>query len=345
MRLFKVFAVFAVVAVSASAFAADDFTVNPFVRFQMASEFVGPNTMSHDFDLSGITLEKKFGDNLSIVATPGFMRKNMISGNPAARNNTVDFVLVNGYFKINDLTSCCGDYGLALTVGQFESPMYLMEQYYQPFRFIRNSIDSTLMPANYVEMGAMLAQSYFDESIVASLIYSSGRGMWNGFNNPVDTLGNAGAFILTATFAPFKTFDNEALKDLALTINWKALNRTTERSNYNLLLGYKYADFATSFEYIGTYSKNNDANQIKAMSFGASYDVWKNLQPLVRWDYVDSKDLTVTGTRYGHVFLLGLNTKWFEDKLQAAISYDQTYCPDTKVNASKRVMLSTQVSL
>ena len=169
--------------------------------------------------------------------------------------------------------------------------------------------------------------------------------MWNGFNNPADTLGNAGAFILNATFAPFKTFDNEALKELALTINWKALNRTTERSNYNLLLGYKYAGFATSLEYVGTYSKNNDANQIKAMSFGASYDVWKNLQPLVRWDYADSKDLTVTGTRYAHVFLLGLNTKWFEDKLQAAISYDQTYCPDTKVNASKRVMLSTQVSL
>ena len=40
-----------------------------------------------------------------------------------------------------------------------------------------------------------------------------------------------------------------------------------------------------------------------------------------------------------------MNTKWFEDKLQAAVTYDQTYCPDVMVTAAKRFMISTQVSL
>jgi hypothetical protein len=344
-RLFKVLAVFAVVAVSASAFAADDLTVNPFLRFKMQSEFVTDQT-SMDFDLSGVTIEKKFGNNFSAVVTPGFMRKNVITNVAAVAgaNNTVDFVLVNGFFRINDLTSEYGDYGLALTVGQYESPMYFVEQNYQPFRFVMQPLDSRLMPANYVELGAMLSKSFFEDSLMVSLMYSSGRGMWNGYNNPVDGLGNAGAAVLTTTIAPFKTFDNEALKELALTFNWKAVGRTTATSNYNLLLGYKYAGFATSLEYLGTYSKGNTAD--KAMSFGASYDVWANLQPMVRWDYSDNKggSLNVVNT-YEHIFLLGVNTKWFEDKLQAAVTYDQTYCPDVKITAAKRFMISTQVSL
>lgn len=342
MRLFKVLAVFAVVAVSASAFAADDFTVNPFLRFKMQSEFVNDQT-SMDFDLSGITIEKKFGDNFSAVVTPGFMRKNAITGAAAVANNTVDFVLVNGFFKINDLTKEYGDYGIALTVGQYESPMYFAEQAYQPFRFVMQPLDSRLMPANYVELGAMVSKNFFENALMVSLMYSSGRGMWNGYNNPADALGNAGASVLTTTIAPFKNFDVEALKELALTFNWKAVARASERSNYNFLLGYKYAGFATSLEYLGTYSSNNDVNKIMALSFGASYDVWENLQPMVRWDYADSKDITLA--RYEHIFLVGLNTKWFEDKLQAAITYDQDYLPDTKTTAAKRFMISTQVSL
>ena len=222
--------------------------------------------------------------------------------------------------------------------------MYFVEQNYQPFRFVMQPLDSRLMPANYVELGAMLSKSFFEDSLMVSLMYSSGRGMWNGYNNPADVLGNAGAAVLTTTIAPFKTFDNEALKELALTFNWKAVGRTTATSNYNLLLGYKYAGFATSLEYLGTYSKGNTAD--KAMSFGASYDVWANLQPMVRWDYSDNKggSLNVVNT-YEHIFLLGVNTKWFEDKLQAAVTYDQTYCPDVKVTAAKRFMISTQVSL
>jgi hypothetical protein len=161
-RLFKVLAVFAVVAVSASAFAADDLTVNPFLRFKMQSEFVTDQT-SMDFDLSGVTIEKKFGNNFSAVVTPGFMRKNVITNVAAVAgaNNTVDFVLVNGFFRINDLTSEYGDYGLALTVGQYESPMYFVEQNYQPFRFVMQPLDSRLMPANYNAFKELLRR-FFD---------------------------------------------------------------------------------------------------------------------------------------------------------------------------------------
>ena len=252
-RLVKVFAVFAVVAISASAFAADDLSVNPFIRFKMMSDFVAPKTTSHDFDLSGVTIEKKFGENFLAVVTPGFARKSAFSGVAAATNNTVDFLLVQGYFKINDLTRTYGDYGVALTVGQYESPMYLVEQSFQPFRFVMSPLDSRLLAANYVELGAMVSKSFFEDALMTSVMYSSGRGMFNGFNNPVDALGNAGATVLTATAVPFKTFDNDAVKDISVTVNWKAAARTSVRSNYNLLLGYKYAGFASSLEYLATY--------------------------------------------------------------------------------------------
>ena len=344
-RLVKVFAVFAVVAISASAFAADDLSVNPFVRFKMTSDFVAPKATGFDFDLSGVNIEKKFGNNFSAVVTPGFERKSAFSGAVATANNTVDFLLVQGYFKVNDLTKEYGDYGVALTVGQYESPMYLVEQAYQPFRFVMSPLDSKLLPNNYVELGTMVSKSFFENALVTSIMYTSGRGMFNGFNNPVDSLGNAGAAVLTATASPFKTFENDAVKDFSVTVNWKAAARTSARSNYNLLLGYKYAGIASSLEYLATYSTTNSLDQIKALSFGASYDVCANLQPMVRWDYTDSKDITVAGAPYQHLILLGVNTKWFENKLQAAVTYDQDYSPNTKATDAKRVMISTQVSL
>ncbi len=344
-RLVKVFAVFAVVAISASAIAADDLSVNPFVRFRMTSDFVAPKTTGFDFDLSGVTIEKKFGENFSAVVTPGFARKNEIARVATVGSNTVDFVLIQGFFKVNDLTREYGDYGIALTVGQYESPMYLIEQAYQPFRFVMSPLDSRILSINYVELGAMVSKSFFEDALMTSVMYSSGRGIWNGYNNPADALGNAGAAVLTATVSPFKTYENDAMKDLSVTINWKAFARTSARSSYNLLLGYKYAGFATSLEYLATYSTTNSLDQVKASSFGASYDICANLQPMIRWDYTDSKDATITGAPYQHLMLVGVNTKWFESKLQAAVTYDQDYRPDTKATVAKRVMISTQVSL
>jgi hypothetical protein len=331
----KVFLMFVSAVVFCTAAHADDLKVSPFLRLKMTSDFVSDQT-GHDFEISGVKIEKDVTDNLAVAVTPGFLRASALSGTTTA-NNTLDFFLVEGYFKINDLTSTYGDYGLALTAGQYIAPFHKMEQYYQPYMFVMRPIDFRMMPNNYGELGVMLSQSFFDDMIMANLAYSSGAGIWN----PTMIIPNTGALILTATFFPFKTMD-EVINELSLTVNVKSVLRATERSNYNFLLGYKYAWLATSLEFLKTYSSDR-LNDISALSFGLSADVYGPFQAMARWDYSDDNALApVTGSRYDHDFLVGINTKWFDDKLQAAVTYDQSYDPQAKTTKAKRIMLATQ---
>jgi len=337
----KFFAVLFVVAFAAPAFAQDDVKINPFLRLKMVDNTTA-KTNSVDFDLSGVQISKKFSDNLSVTVTPGFYRESLYgNGHAIANNDALNFALIEGYLSINDITKTYGDHGIGLMAGQYESRFYQMEQYYQPFRFIDRPLDYKMMVNNYVDLGVMMGKSFFDEAINLSLGYVSGVSYVGEFT-PADENDNinAGGVHLVAAFFPFKKF-GDGLKDLSLTFNLKSIFRSNARSNYNFLLGYKYAGFATSLEYLKTYSSNR-ATDIQAMSFGASYDVWGPIQALARWDYSDDKSAT---NQFDHVFLLGMNTKWFDGKLQAALTYDQEYDPQTKTNIAKRIMLATQVSL
>jgi hypothetical protein len=331
----KFFAILFVVAFSAPVFAQDDVKIDPFLRLKMVDDTT-TKTNAIDLDLSGIQISKKFSDNLSMTVTPGVYRGSIYNMNPAANAN-LSFALVEGFFAINDISKGYGDYGLGLVAGQYESPFYKMEQYYQPFRFIYSPLDSKLMSSEYVDLGLMMTKSFLENAINLSLGYVSGL---NYFTDPSDGAVNAGGAHLVANFAPFKKF-GEGLKDLSLTFNLKSVFRATARSNYNFLLGYKYEKFATSLEYLKSYSSVR-ATDIQAVSFGASYDVWGPIQALARWDYSDDKSAV---DQHDHLFLLGMNTKWFDSKLQTALTYDQEYDPSAKTTIAKRIMVATQVSL
>jgi len=325
----KFFAVLLVVAFAAPAFAQDDVKINPFLRMKMVNNTT-TKTNTVDFDLSGVQISKKFGDNFSATVTPGFYRDPMVTN---AANTALNFQLIEAFFAINDITKNYGDYKIGLVAGQYESAFYKMEQYYQPFRFIYKPLDSKLITDNYLDLGVMAGTSFLDDAINVSLGYLSGISTNN------DNI-NAGGAHLVAAFFPFKKF-GEGLKELSMTFNLKTIFRNTARSNYNLLVGYKYAGFATSLEYLKTYSSAR-ANDIQATSFGASYDICTMLQALARWDYSDNK---AAANQFDHLFLIGMNTKWFDSKLQAALTYDQEYNPQAKINVAKRIMVATQVSL
>ena len=338
----KFFAIFFVVALSATVFAQEsDLKVDPFLRVKMVDNTMA-KTNSVDFDLSGIQISKKFNDNLSVMVTPGFYRESLYgNGHGDVNSDYLKFVLIEGYMSIKDITNTCGNCGIGLVAGQYESPFYKMEQYYQPFRFIYSPLDSKLMINNYVDLGVMLTKSFFEDAINLSLGYITGVSWVGEFTPAIENDNiNAGGAHLVATFFPFKKFGEE-LKDLSLSFNLKSVFRGMARSNYNFLLGYKYDRFATSLEYLKTYSSVR-TNDIQAVSFGASYDVWGPLQALARWDYSDNKAAL---NQHDHLFLLGMNTKWFDGNLQAALTYDQDYDPSAKTNIAKRIMLATQIRL
>jgi hypothetical protein len=187
----------------------------------------------------------------------------------------------------------------------------------------------------------MFTQSFLDEAINVSLGYITGVSYVGEFTPAVENDNiNAGGAHLVVTFFPFKNFE-EGLKELSFTLNLKSVFRGTARSNYNLLIGYKRDKFATSLEILKTYSSVR-ATDIQAVSFGASYDVWGPLQALARWDYSDNKSAVNV---HDHLFVLGMNTKWFDSKLQAALTYDQDYDPSAKTTIAKRIMIATQVCL
>jgi len=340
----KFLTVLCVVALSAPAFAASapasgEVKINPFLRMKMVDNDVSKTNNVYT-DLSGIQFSKKFGDNLSVTVTPGFTGANF-TGEAPSLGGTMNFELIEGFFAINDITKGYGNYGIDFVAGQYESVFYKMEQNYQPFRFIYMPIDSKLMSEEYVDLGAMVGKSFANGIVNVSLGFVSGRNYLSG----VDA-DNSGARVV-ATVSPFKNAGAE-FKELSLTMNVKSVFRATDTSNYNFLVGYKYDKFASSFEYLGTYNNDNGVNGKKALSFGASYEVWGPLQALVRWDYLRPVPDAVKAaliTHREHLVLLGMNTKWFDDKLQAALTYDQTYDTTAKAATNKRLMIATQVSL
>lgn len=330
-----------VALLSAPLFAEDatnDLKVSPWLRYKLTSDFVTDQTW-HDFDLSGITIQKKVTDNLGVTVTPGFERKTALDGVTPAGNDTISFAMIEAYFSINDLTKCYGDYGIGLTAGQFITPFYMIEQYYQPFHFIMSPLDFKMMPNNYSELGVMVNKSFLDDMIHTYFGYIAGTGMWNGMLSPANDHPNAGGVLFTTKFAPFKDL-NDAVKDLTFTFNLKSIFQAKSRSSYNFLLGYKYQFLAASLEYLKTYSSVR-LTDITALSFGVSADIVGPLQALARWDYSDNKS---AANVFDHDFLIGVNAKWFDGKLQTALTYDQEYNPQTKTNVAKRIMLATQYS-
>ncbi|MCX6112128.1 MAG: hypothetical protein NTY22_02420 [Proteobacteria bacterium] len=147
---------------------------------------------------------------------------------------------------------------------------------------------------------------------------------------------------VTVSFFPFIKMAS-SIKELSLTFNLMAIGRTSARSNYNFLLGYKYERFAASLEYAQAYSKNV-SNRISAVSFSTSLDVVGPLQVLGRYDYSDIKNpaITFVPNKLDHFVLVGLNTKWFDAHFQVAATFDVNYDPSSRVETSKRFMLATQ---
>ena len=345
----RFFVLIALIAFSTTCFAeaAKDFDIKGVIRFRLESDFV-PKTTKMDYDFTYLQVTKTFGDNFSFVFAPGIIRSSLSVNSTSIKNDTLNFVVYAGNFKINDVTRGYGDYGISVVGGQYFSPFFVMEQYYQPFKFIEKPLDFKFFPNTITPLGFMVSKNFLENVIRASMAYVSGAGAWNSelyaglYNDNV----NAGGVHLMVSLFPFMKNESSAMKDLSLTVNIMSIARTTARSSYNLLLGYKYEKFATSFEYAGAYS-SIATNKVSAMSVGASYDVWGPMQVLGRYDYADIKAVTQTFylTNINNVFLLGLNTKWFDGHFQVATTYDQDYNPSTKATANRRFMLATQTNL
>ena len=341
----RFFVLIALVIFSASCFAqaAKDFDLKSVIRFRLESDFV-PKTTRMDFDFTYFQLTKNFGENFSAVFAPGIVRSALSVNTTAIKNDTLNFALYAAFFKINDVTKSNGDYGVSIVGGQYFSPFYTTEQYYQPFKFIEKPLDFRLFPNTITPLGVMVSKNFFDNVLRTTLAYVSGAGAWNSelFPAAYNDNVNAGGVHLMASFFPFTNMD-ETIKDLSVTLNVMSIARVTARSGYNILVGYKYEKFATSLEYAGAYS-SIATNKVSAISFGASYDVWGPFQVLGRYDYADIKNpaLTFLPSNLNNVFLLGLNTKWFDNHFQVAVTYDQNYDPSTKANVSKRFMIATQ---
>jgi len=325
---------------SSPAFSEDTGSIktNILLRPRAISDFVTKKS-SMDFDLSGIRVEKNINDNVSGVIFPGFVRTSNFVKNDYVENDFLSFALIEGYFNFNDITKGYGDANIGMKAGQFIVPFYNMEQKYQPYRFIYKPLDYKTLPTNFADLGLMLYSSFFSKMLDVSFGYITGAGVWNNElredENNDNT--NAGAFMFTTSFYPFKN-GAEAVKELSLTFNWKAVLKAASRSNCNVLLGYKYRSLATSFEVLRAYSRIR-SKDITATSLGISYDIYGPFQAIGRWDYTDNMGAT---PRLYHFFLLGMNTKWQDSKIQAALTYDQDYNPATKAATAKRLMLAAQ---
>jgi len=316
----------------------DPIKVNVLLRPKMITDFASKQN-SMDFDLSGIRVERVINDNISGIIYPGFARSSANVNSSSINNDMLTFVLIEGYFNFKDVTKNYGDAGLGMKVGQFTVPFYNVEQSYQPFRFIYKPLDYKMMPTNFADLGVMLHRPIADNMVDIWLGYVTGAGIWNSElrSDDLNDNVNAGCLLLTTSFFPFKK-GSDAIKDLSLTFNLKAVARTSARSSYNFLLGYKYSSLATSVEYLNTYSTNR-SKDLTATSFGISYDVYGPFQAIGRWDYSDNNSAAV---HLDHLFLIGVNTKWQKGAIQASLTYDQDYDPAAKKAIAKRLMLATQ---
>ncbi|MCX6111693.1 MAG: hypothetical protein NTY22_00160 [Proteobacteria bacterium] len=316
--------------------------VKPYLRVRETNDSVSRKN-SLEFDSSGIVIEKTVTPNLSVLFNPEFQRQSAIQGvSTGTSNDYLGFFVNEAYFTINDLTRTSGDLGIKLTAGVYANPNYKMETYYQPFRFIYKPLEDKILANGKRDLGVMVSKNFFDDAVKTNIAYVTGVSSNGEFSvNPNNDNINAGAVRLDVTVFPFKNV-NAALKDLSLGLNWKAVLMSISRSWYSLLLGYKYDKLSTSLEYLKSYS-TNAATYISGASFFASYEICSMFQPIVRWDYTDTS--ATTGKRTpDHLVVMGANTKWFDGKLQAALTYDQEYIPSTKATIAKRIMLSTQYS-
>jgi hypothetical protein len=314
--------------------------VTPYLRLKDTNNFTN-NTNGMEFDSSGITLEKNVTPNLFMLFNPEFQRKSAIEGvSSGTANDTLNFFVNEAYFSVNDLTSTYGNYGIKLTAGIYANPNYKMEQYYQPFRFIYKALEDRILANGKRDLGVMISKNFFDDMLRTSISYITGVGSNGEFSvNANNDNINSGGSRLNATLFPFKNA-GDALKELSLGFNLKSIFMSAARSHYSFLLGYKYDKFASSLEYLKSYSASA-IKYVNAVSFSTSYEIASYFQPMFRWDYTDMAN-TAGKRSPDHLIILGANTKWFDGKLQAALTYDQEYNPSSKATIAKRLMISTQ---
>ncbi len=316
--------------------------VKPYLRIKDTNDSVSrKNTL--EFDSSGIVIEKIVSPNLSVLFNPEFQRQSALQGtSTGASNDYLGFFVNEAYFTVNDLTRNNGDLGIKLTAGAYANPNYKMETYYQPFRFIYKPLEDKILSNGKRDLGVMISKNFFGDAIRSSVSYITGESSNGEFSiNSNNDNVNAGAMRFNLTVFPFREA-NEALKELSIGLNLKSVLMSVSRSWYSLLLGYKYDKFSTSLEYLKSYS-TNAASYISGASFFTTYEFCSLIQPIFRWDYTDTS--ATTGKRTpDHLIVMGANTKWFDGKLQAALTYDQEFNPSTNVNLAKRIMISTQYS-
>jgi hypothetical protein len=314
--------------------------VTPYLRVKEINDFTSRSS-GIEFDTSGIVVEKNVTPNLFVLVNPEFQRKSAIEGvSSGTVNDTLNFFVNEAYFSVNDITSTYGDYGLKLTAGIYANPNYKMEQYYQPFRFIYKGLEDRLLSNGKRDLGVMMSKNFFGDMLRTSISYITGVSANGEFSvNANNDNINAGASRLNVTLFPFRNA-GDALKELSIGLNLKSVFMSVARSHYSFLLGYKYDKFASTLEYLKSYS-TSATKYVNAASFSASYEVVSYFQPLFRWDYSDMSN--TTGKRTPNNFIvLGANTKWFDGKLQAALTYDQEYNPSSKATTAKRLMIATQ---
>ncbi|MEI6079449.1 MAG: hypothetical protein WCQ53_02260 [bacterium] len=316
--------------------------VKPYLRVKETNDFTARKN-SVEFDSSGIVIEKNVTSNLSVLFNPEFGRQSSVQGTAITTGNDyLGFFVNEAYFTINDLTKTYGDYGIKLTVGAYANPNYKMEQYYQPFRFVYKALEDKLLTNGKRDLGAMISKNFFEDRVRTSISYITGVSSDGEFSaNAGNDNINSGASRLNVTVFPFKGM-GDAVKDLSLGLNLKSVLMSVARSWYSVLLGYKYDKFTTSLEYLKSYS-TNASTYVGGSSFFAAYEILSYFQPIVRWDYTDMSATTGKRTR-DDLVVMGVNTKWFDGKLQAALTYDQEYNATTKGNIAKRLMVSTQYS-
>jgi len=183
----------------------------------------------------------------------------------------------------------------------------------------------------------MLNRSFMDDALKVYLGYIAGVGFLNSefFSSTLNDNVNAGVTRMMVSFFPWKNTDS-MLKELSITFNIRATARVNARSSYNFLAGYKYAGLSVSAEYLGAYS-TDASKKMQVGSFGANYDLYGPFQPLFRYDYSDQN-----GSVENYI-LGGINTKWYEGKYQAAITFGVKDTPHADASM-KRILISTQAS-
>jgi len=254
------------------------------------------------FDLSGIRLEKKITKDVSAVLFPFFANNNLFNNEAAIKNNYLIWGVYEAYFKADNIA-----YGINLfRLGLGETPWYKIEKSYYPYRFVAKPLAYRLKPIAIEDTGVYFSKNFFNSKVY--LGYHTGEG----FSGSKDE-DNISAFSITGSFL---LFNNDKLNDVSINISINQQTKDIEQSFFNILFGYKYLDtISFSIEYFGAYGQTSQ-DMIKAFSSFVDLKIRKNLNFFLRHDYTD------LSSSIENYYLSGLSTKFFNDTLSFAVSFN-----------------------